>query len=936
MEISSKYSNINKEVRIPRYRNFLQNITNSNSKYRRERENILYSINNNISTSISSYDKNNDNNIYRYTGENNFIKTTNKNRSPSRIPCFCGCHLNDECIHSTNHCIPIYHHDHNHSQYSNNIQTKSEENQKNDDLFKEIIYLKRNLKRVENELNRTKTEKEASDFYIKELEKELSKLNMSNIVDSTKNSFKMRDFEKYHDMLNKSFEVLDSVSNQCSDPRGQTKGGVNYYYGKQQDYNIVIDIQKKWLDNLPNSKLNYNENMNSIPGTGSDKTRTNKFSNNGYPDDNSRLNIFKYPKDYINIKEDNSINNINEDGYDMNNNIQKKKNKYYPYNHLYNNNFDNQRKNIKDNNNIKTNNNSYPDQIKQKMNSIIMNNKNNNIYIKENSDEPKNNNSIPFPKKNNKNVKNNPKMNNENEIRKNENEKNKDKEYKNEEDYYKKRKEDILKKRYLVVDSNGNPIFIEGKRLLGMEILPIIGENGKEELDENGNILFIGPDEQTKTQDDLEPIILDTNLPLVNEENKPFLGMNGIIMVNKFGNPIVGPGELYDKYNKIVHGELGIFPIDKLGNLIKFNIPEEHEPNYGNNFNKDVNDNNSIDVKKINNEDIDNNINNNKNNYSINNDDRFKDGDNNINKNIDNYITIDDRNKNFDNKNYNKYNSNDDNENINKNKKIINQNKTLTNNQLNNNQNNNNQNYKTKSKNQKYNPKKNTNNNEPKPKSNNINKYYNSISNHNNNEKYNENKINIKPLIGSDGRPVLDNKNNPIMLDDKNRLIKGTGITILQDQSGMAVLNSEGEPILINKEGKPINFIGNGDNKTKNLKIYYLYLKKYYNNIKPNRNNKRYKIDSMNYNEETGKFNINPFFEGNKKDYVYPKPNQNYQRKLNYKPISNSNYKPKEYSSFCFACDLGCSISRSGYSPMTYSPYDNRVKRREVTPLKDE
>ena len=70
------------------------------------------------------------------------------------------------------------------------------------------------------------------------------------------------------------------------------------------------------------------------------------------------------------------------------------------------------------------------------------------------------------------------------------------------------------------------------------------------------------------------------------------------------------------------------------------------------------------------------------------------------------------------------------------------------------------------------------------------------------------------------------------MLDDKNRLIKGTGITILQDQSGMAVLNSEGEPILINKEGKPINFIGNGDNKTKNLKIYYLYLKKYYNNIK--------------------------------------------------------------------------------------------------------
>ena len=38
----------------------------------------------------------------------------------------------------------------------------------------------------------------------------------------------------------------------------------------------------------------------------------------------------------------------------------------------------------------------------------------------------------------------------------------------------------------------------------------------------------------------------------------------------------------------------------------------------------------------------------------------------------------------------------------------------------------------------------------------------------------------------------------------------------------------------------------------------------------------------------------------------------------------------------CFACDVGCGVSRSGYSPMTYSPYDNTIKRRDHTPLKDD
>ena len=36
----------------------------------------------------------------------------------------------------------------------------------------------------------------------------------------------------------------------------------------------------------------------------------------------------------------------------------------------------------------------------------------------------------------------------------------------------------------------------------------------------------------------------------------------------------------------------------------------------------------------------------------------------------------------------------------------------------------------------------------------------------------------------------------------------------------------------------------------------------------------------------------------------------------------------------CWACDLGCSVSSTGYSPMTYSPYKNGIKRRNITPVK--
>ena len=67
----------------------------------------------------------------------------------------------------------------------------------------------------------------------------------------------------------------------------------------------------------------------------------------------------------------------------------------------------------------------------------------------------------------------------------------------------------------------------------------------------------------------------------------------------------------------------------------------------------------------------------------------------------------------------------------------------------------------------------------------------------------------------------------------------------------------------------------------------------------------------------------------------YPKPNPTFQRKLNVLPERSNRFEINNYlAGSCFACDLGCSVSRSGYSPMTYSPYSKNFKRRDLTPYK--
>lgn len=924
-----------KENRIPKYTDLKQNT--NNSYYKLERNNYLKSIDNNISTSFSSYNK--------YNIKNNIDSSldTNRRRVVSRSPCSCGCHSNEECSYiSDNMCyrLPFLHRENNYNHYNSNIIKNEEINSKNNDLLNEVINLKRNLKRIENELNRTKKENEACNFYIKELERELSKSNMNNILNKSNNkerimnSVKTRDFGRYHDMLNKSFEVLDSISNQCNDPKGKTEGGVNYYYDKNQEYNMVIDTQKKFIDSLPQNIANYsndnnyinnirkynenndynydsntnnkynntfsdsnskkkvddfnnknkNDSNNFYGGYNESTIKTNQINSNkfdSFNDDDSKLNVFKYPEGYINIKDINntktqSSNNMSDNSFpekknnnlmimndsnNLDNNISDQKNSYNKANNSFDKNVNNNkiqnrpdRIYQKDNFDNNKSYSSYPAKIKQKCNSMIDNTTNNKIPQNPNNQKKGSNNlqktnksnkinSIPLPKANKTQNKLMPQYNDMNNN-------------KNEE----KIRENPINGPILITDSNGNPIYIDGQKLIGMEIVPIIRKDGKEELDENGNIVFLGPDGEKKTQDDLEPIILDNNKPLVNEDNKPFLGINGIVMVNRYGNPIVGPGQLYDKNEKVVQGVIGIVPTDNQGKV----NPEESPNQINNDENiRNINYNNYKDNNNSNNEDVPNY------NSNINEDDLKNQYDTNKNNDIN---IINDSNNTNDNDNYNQENNNYNN-----------------------------------------NPEKNE------------------IENNFNYDKA------IKPLIGSDGRPVIDKKNNPIMLDENNKPIKGTGIKILLDQSGKPLLNTIGEPILINKEGKPINLIDNKNNKNSNKVYYPINVNNNKRGEVPNvtnikRQNKKKNKDNKNYDRLNYSFND---YENNN-NYIYPKINQKYQRKLNYEPkkgkVSNQNI----YSSTCFACDVGCAVSRSGYSPMTYSPYNNRIKRREVTPLRNE
>ena len=745
------------------------------------------------------------------------------------IPCSCG------CVSGSSYLCKNYHHCHNHHiilsphhhhiiktiipiQNNNNTNFIKENNKTiNTDLLTEVTELRNECKKIKEELTRNRNINLAGSEYIKKLENEINikKIQVGKLQEKDDENNLLR----YHEMLGKSFEVLNCVSNKTNDEKAKTKGGMNYYINKDQDYNELIDAQKKWVDEIPDrylsserESLHNNNNINNL---------NNILNKNQNFIDESLNDLCKKYLPNNNIPPTN--NYISNNKYDPNRNNNKvlrtskeEKNDFDTTSNT--NNYKNNLNDISPKLNLLNNSNNLNADISNINNNI---NNNNNINTQNtNNDEDSGINSI-ISKNPNENA---PDIPNDNEIN------NKDNNQMNEIDNNQINESEspiqIFNERFLIIDEQGNPIKTNGEKLLGMELIPLLDENGQEILDDNGNIVIIGPDGEPKTQDELEPVLLDNDIPLVNEENKPFLGINGIPIINGYGSPILGPGELYDKNNKVVNGIIGTIPKDNNGNPIKINLNDLNNDNSENPNSM----NNNADEKE-NNDDGNDNENNLENNDVGNND--------NINKNI-----------------FDKY----------------------------------------------------------------------------------------KPLIGKDGKPIFDQDNNPIILDENNAPIIDSGINLLLDKNGKPVLNAKGKPVLIDSEGRPIdenyNIIRMPNKNNNNNNIIP-------ENIPP-RNPKKTKkgsqkklkkkksVKGLNKKRPSSKKNNvisnNPRNHRMKGDSIYFDDINSNSKKMKYGPGDDSFYSNRKN---CFACDVGCNISSTGYSPMTYSPYDNRIKRRNVTPTEN-
>ena len=641
---------------------------------------------------------------------------------------------------NTNHCHKCHpHHFHIHHIHIPQGRLYEALNLKNlnlgntSDLMKEVLELKNECRKFREELNKNQNEKIAGDLYIKELENKNININDEN------------NFNRYHEMLDKGFEVLNSVSQKCNDENAKTKGGIYYYKNKDNDYNKLIEAQKNWIDNLPenntfpqnnqlfqntsplNKTYQINDQLNSILFNNKNrKTSPNNYntneqnkiidSNNEYDNEQNRnqLNKEKFPnkknnKLFFDSKRNNNKGYIIKKGEKINNNQNEER----------------------DINEFKNNYITDPN-----INSKSKSNQGNSIL----SNQP-NMNYNSFPQSNNKNSNNKEKnMKDNKDVLINSEEKKED-------------QKNPLNERYLIVDKDGNPILNNGEKIYGIELLPLIDEDGKEVIDYNGNIVLIGPNGDPKSQDELEPILVNNDSILVNEENKPFLGLDGSPLINNEGNPITGPDELMDKDNKKIKGIIGYIAKDNKGNPIKINIKENNKKN-------EIKDN-----------------------------------------------------------------------------------------------------------------------------------------------AYDYNKL--RPLIGSDGKPILDSNKNFIILDQNNKPVENKDIKLLLSEDGTPILNERGKPILTDKDENPLN---NDDMNDIEIK----HFKKRRDKIKNRRKNKNEK-NVINYSE------CNP----------------ESLKKINFlRPYKNPFYDDLEYKGSCFACDVGCSVSKSGYSIMNYSPYNNLIRRRNTTPIK--
>ena len=143
----------------------------------------------------------------------------------------------------------------------------------------------------------------------------------------------------------------------------------------------------------------------------------------------------------------------------------------------------------------------------------------------------------------------------------------------------------IMQERYLIIDEKHKPIYIKGKQIFGMNLIPLINEDNEIISDNDNNIFFYDLDGRLHNQQDLEQIILENGIPLVNEKNMPILGINNIPIIDKYGDFIYRRKHLIDEDNNYIKGKYVDLLRDKEGKPIKVLI-EKKRYNDENNNNK--------------------------------------------------------------------------------------------------------------------------------------------------------------------------------------------------------------------------------------------------------------------------------------------------------------------------------------------------------------
>ena len=148
-------------------------------------------------------------------------------------------------------------------------------------------------------------------------------------------------------------------------------------------------------------------------------------------------------------------------------------------------------------------------------------------------------------------------------------------------------KKRILQERYLIIDERQKPIYTNGKQVLGMNLMPLKGDNNEIILDNDNNIFLYDLDGHLHNQNDLKNIILANGVTLVNENNIPILGINNIPIVDEYGDFILDKEPIYDEEDNSLNVLFADVLRDRDGKPIKILI-EKKDNNLSNqkeNFN---------------------------------------------------------------------------------------------------------------------------------------------------------------------------------------------------------------------------------------------------------------------------------------------------------------------------------------------------------------